>query len=126
MDAARQRPEEDLLESGDLARTIVDLLSDRQAEDIVLLDISKVSSITDYFVIATATSTRQMDAIADSLSETLRQDGVRPRIREGTADSRWLLVDYGDVIIHLFSPETRTFYNLESLWNTGVQLVRIQ
>ena len=60
------------------------------------------------------------------LSETLRQDGVRPRIREGTADSRWLLVDYGDVIIHLFSPETRTFYNLESLWNTGVQLVRIQ
>lgn len=119
-------PEEDLLESGDLARTIVDLLSDRQAEDIVLLDISKVSTIADYFVIATATSTRQMDAIADSLSETLRQDGVRPRIREGTADSGWLLVDYGDVIIHLFSPETRTFYNLESLWNTGVQLVRIQ
>ncbi len=114
------------LESAELAREIVDVLSDRQAEDIVLLDISAVASFADHFVIATATSVRQMDALLDAVGEALAKLGVRPRRREGTPDSGWVLVDYGDVIVHLFSPEDRAYYDLEGLWSKGVPLVRIQ
>ncbi|MHB8377297.1 MAG: ribosome silencing factor [Dehalococcoidia bacterium] len=115
-----------LLESAELAQRIADLLSDRQAEDIVLMDIGKVSSFTDYFVVATATNPRQMNALLDSLGRDLRDEGVRPIRTEGTPDSGWVLLDFGDAVVHLFAPEERQYYNLEGLWAQGVSVVHIQ
>lgn len=117
---------ETLLESEDLAQRIADVLSDRQAEDIVMMDISKVSSFTDYFVVATANNPRQMNALIDSVEQDLKTDGVRPLRTEGASDSGWVLLDYGNAIVHLFSPDDRDYYNLEGLWAQGVSVVHIQ
>jgi ribosome-associated protein len=114
------------LESADLAQRIADLLSDRQAEDIVLMDIGKVSTFTDYFVIATADNPRQMNALIESLDGDLRGDDIRPRRSEGTSDSGWVLIDFGDAIVHLFSRDERAYYNLETLWSQGVSVVHMQ
>lgn len=114
------------LEPSDLAQRIADLLSDRQAEDIVLMDIGKVSSFTDYFVIATVDNKRQMTSLIDALDVDLRGDGIRPRRTEGTPDSGWVLIDFGDAIVHLFSRDERTYYQLESLWAQGVSVVHMQ
>lgn len=115
-----------VLESPDLAQRIADVLSDRQAEDIVLMDISKVSTFTDYFVVATATNPRQMNALIDSLDRELRDEGIKARRVEGTADSGWVLLDFGDALVHLFAPEERGYYNLEGLWAKGVSVVHMQ
>jgi ribosome-associated protein len=90
------------------------------------MDISKVSSFTDYFVIASAGSQRQMNALIESLDTDLRDDGIRPRRTEGSPDSGWVLIDFGDAIVHLFSPDQREYYALESLWAKGVSVVHIQ
>lgn len=118
----RSQPTEPL----ELAEKIADLLSDRQAEDIVLMDIGKVSTFTDYFLIATANNPRQMNALIDSLDRDLRADGVKPRRTEGAADSGWVLIDFNDVIVHLFAPEERDYYNLEELWGKSVSIVHMQ
>jgi len=110
----------------ELAEKIADLLSDRQAVDIVLMDIGKVSTFTDYFVIATANNPRHMSALIDTLDRDLRADGVKPRRTEGAPDSGWVLIDFGDAIVHLFAPTERDYYNLESLWSKGVSVVDIQ
>lgn len=91
----------------------------------MLMDISKVSSFTDYFVIATAGNPRQMNALIDALDRDLRPD-ARPLRTEGTPDSGWVLVDFGEAIVHLFAPEERAYYNLEGLWSKGVSVVHIQ
>ena len=109
----------------DLAQRIADLLSERQAEDIVLMDISKVSTFTDYFVIATAGNPRQMNALIESLDQDLRPE-ARPRRVEGTPDSGWVLIDFNDAIVHLFSRDERAYYNLEGLWAKGVSVVHLQ
>ncbi|MCA1646809.1 MAG: ribosome silencing factor [Chloroflexi bacterium] len=111
----------------DLARRIVDLSLDKQASDIVLLDIRGVSLIADYFVIATAGSERQATAILKDLSEKLLEEFSRkPLHTEGKPDSGWVLLDYGDVIVHVFSPTQRGFYNLEQLWAAATPIVRLQ
>ena len=115
-----------LTETVDIAHRIVDLLTDRQAEDIVLLDISSVSGFADYFVIASAMNSRQMRALVDTVEKELRQEGVRIRHQEGALDSGWVLMDYIDVLVHLFSPEQREFYKLEELWRKAKEVVRIQ
>jgi ribosome-associated protein len=110
-----------------LARRIVELASDKQASDIVLLDIRAMSAVADYFVVCTAMSERQMGAIVRDTVEALREDpGVRPLRVEGQATSGWVLVDYGDVVVHVFGAEQRAFYQLEELWSAGVPLVRMQ
>ena len=91
------------------------------------MDISKVSSFADFFVIASAGSERQIDAILETIDGDLRKaEKIRPRGREGTSKTGWVLLDYGDVIVHIFGTEERSFYNLESLWATAVPVVRIQ
>ncbi len=110
----------------DLARHIVDLLADRQAEDILLLDISGVASFADYFVIATSTNQRQMRALTEIVDKDLRAEGVKPLHREGDSDSGWVLVDYGAIILHIFSTDLRAYYALEELWQDAVEVVRIQ
>jgi ribosome-associated protein len=114
-----------LTEPADLARRIVDVLADRQAEEIVLLDIRRVASFADYFVIANAMNSRHMRALVETLSKEVPRSGDSRR-REGEEDSGWVLIDYGDVIVHLFSPEERAHYALEELWSGGTPVVRIQ
>ena len=115
------------IDPSELAERIVDLLSDRQAEDIVQLDISDVASFTDYFVIATAQNPRHMNALIDAFDKELANQGVKSLRREGQSDSGWVLVDFGPVIVHIFTPEDRSHYNLESLWTrAGVPAVRFQ
>lgn len=113
-------------ESGEIARRIVHLLADRQAEEIVLLDVRRIVSIADYFVIASATNPRQMRALVDTVEKELRRDGVRLKHQEGALDSGWVLLDYGDVVVHLFSPELRAYYRLEELWRAATPVVRFQ
>ncbi len=105
-----------------LARRLVDELSEKQAEGIVLLDIAKVSSIADYFVIGSTMSKRQFEAVEAALRKV---NVIRPRV-EGTAESGWQLFDFGDVIVHLFGRDERAFYDLESLWAHGNQLLRME
>lgn len=91
-----------------------------------MLDIGQVSSFADYFVIATATSARHLSALIQTLDEDLDGRFPRPRRTEGTADSGWVLIDFGDVIVHLFAPEERAFYDLEGLWSRSARVVRFQ
>jgi ribosome-associated protein len=114
------------LEPDELARKIIDAVSDKQAEDVLLLDIRKVASFADYFVIASGATVRQIKAIIDSVEEAVSGDGLKPMGREGEPDSGWVLIDYGDVIVHIFAPEERAFYDLEGLWHTATPVVRIQ
>jgi ribosome-associated protein len=115
------------IDPSELSRRIVDLLSDRQAEDIVLLDIHEIASFTDYFVIATAQNPRHMNALIDAFDKELANEGIKALHREGQSDSGWVLIDLGAVIVHIFTPEDRAHYNLESLWSrAGVPAVRFQ
>jgi ribosome-associated protein len=109
-----------------LARRIVDAASDKQAVDVVMFDLRDVSVITDYFVICNGTSERQIKSISDAIVETLSQEEkLKPRRTEGLPDSGWMLLDYGGVVVHIFSPEMRDFYRLEKLWSMAVPVLRI-
>jgi ribosome-associated protein len=114
------------LQPDELAHKITDILSDMQAEDILLLDIRNSASFADYFVIGTATSGRQLDAVLTEIDKRLgTEEKLRPMGIAGDAESGWVLLDYGDVIVHLFGPEERAYYDLEGLWARGVPVVRI-
>jgi ribosome-associated protein len=104
------------LDSETLAHRAVDILSDHQALDIALLDISRTASFTDYFVIATAQSPLQFSALAEYLEKELKPEGNDLRHKEGTPASGWMLLDFGGVIVHVFSPDQRQYYRLEELW----------
>ena len=110
----------------DLARRIVELAEDKKAADIVLLDLGGLTTVADYFVIASGGSDRQLDAIADGIIAGLRDEKVKPFGREGTAASHWVLVDYGGVIVHVFTPPERDFYQLERHWSEAKTVLRVQ
>jgi ribosome-associated protein len=114
------------LNSQELAHTIVDMLEERKAMDILLLDIRQVTILADYFVLCSATSERHLQTLADDLSKQLKVDVGRPLSVEGEPESGWMLVDYGDVIVHVFLPETRRHYDLEGLWRKAQTIVHIQ
>jgi len=109
-----------------LARLIIDLVSDKKGEDILLLDTRAVSVITDYFVIATSDNERQTKAIADEISRQLKKHAVLPLGVEGKPDSGWILMDYNGVLVHLFSRAMRDYYRLEELWEHAPIVVRIK
>lgn len=114
------------LEPLDLARRIVELVEDKQASDIVLLDIRPVSIVADYFVICNGSSERQIGALAREVMETLeREADVAPLHAEGDAASGWVLLDYGAVVVHIFAPAEREYYRLEELWSAGLPIVQI-
>jgi len=89
---------------------------DKKAEDVVVLDLRKVSSFTDYFVLATGTNQKQILAIADSILDVLRAQGLRPDHTEGYPRQEWILLDFGGLVVHVFTPRLRVFYDLERLW----------
>jgi len=114
------------LDSLDLARRIVELAEDKKAADIVLLDIGELTTLADAFVICSGGSERQIAAIADGIAEKLRDDGIKPIGREGTPESHWVLLDYGSVIVHVFTPPERDYYGLESHWSAARTVIRVQ
>lgn len=118
--------EDYVLEGIELARRVVELASDKQASDIVLLDARGVCNFADYFVILSGESERQIQAIFDELDHALKKEGVLSRHREGTVDSGWLLLDAGDVIVHIFAPLEREYYQMDELWSQSSTIVRIQ
>ena len=108
------------------ARLAIDVASDRQATDILMLDVHELTPFADFLVIMTANSARQLNALADELEEKLRKAGVKLHHREGTPDSGWLLLDFADVVIHIFSETQRDFYSLDQVWSAARQVVRLQ
>ena len=105
---------------------MVEAASDKQASNIVLLDTSAVSDFADYFVICSGDTTRQIEAIRDEVGHVLKREGILPHHYEGTLDSGWLLLDYGNIIVHIFATPEREFYQLDKLWSQASTLVRIQ
>lgn len=99
-----------------LATSAAQASADKLATDIVLIDVSDRLAITDVFVLATGANERQVEAIVDEVEERLRREGHKPIRREGRRDGRWVLIDYGDVVVHVQHSEERTFYALERLW----------
>jgi ribosome-associated protein len=98
-------------------RVAVDSALDRKAQDLKVLHLGPVSDFTEYFLICSGTSQRQVQAISDAILETLKKkEGVRPLHVEGQQGGNWVLLDYGDVVVHVFQPEPRAFYGLERLW----------
>jgi len=91
-----------------------------------LLDIQKIASFTDYFILCTGTSDRMLDALADAILESVRSPHRKKGSKQGEARAGWVVVDYGDVVVHLFSPDQRDYYNLEDLWQDGKVLLRVQ
>ncbi|HJP41055.1 MAG TPA: ribosome silencing factor [Dehalococcoidia bacterium] len=105
-----------LLESEELANRAVDVLAERSALDIALIDISRATTFADYFVLATAQSPLQFSALREYVEEELGKLGSFLRHAEGTADGGWVLLDFRDIIVHLFTKERRAYYRLEELW----------
>ncbi len=114
------------LTSLEVARLIVDAAEDKKAADIVLLEVTELTSMADYFVICSGGSERQLGAIADGITEKLRSEGVRPIGREGGSNSHWTLVDFGAVIVHIFAPPERDYYQLERHWSEAKTILRVQ
>ena len=114
------------LEPTQLAKAAVDIAADKKASDVLLLDIRDISSIADYFVICTGNNTRQIQSIADALNDDLKKQGAQLLYREGDAETGWILLDYGDIIIHVFAPKERDYYRLERLWNEAKTVVYLQ
>jgi ribosome-associated protein len=105
----------------DLKR-VVSAALDKKALDLVVLDLRKASALTDFFIICTGTNLRQVQAIADAIQESLRQKGLKPALVEGYQRAEWVLVDYFDFIVHVFTPATRSFYALERLWGDAERI----
>ena len=121
-EAAKQTNAQD---PGELAHRIVDVASDKKASDIVLLRTAEITTMADYFVIASGRSERQVQALSQAIVDELRDEGIRPIGVEGQSSARWVLLDYGSVIVHLFAPEEREYYGLERLWSTAQEVVRL-
>jgi ribosome-associated protein len=114
------------LEPRDLAHVIVDAIEERLGSDIVMLDLQDVSLLADYFVICSADSPPQFRAILEEVEKRAKTAGGRRLRVEGEPDSGWVLLDYGAVVVHVFEPELRAYYNLEELWKQARLVVRIQ
>lgn len=102
-----------------LAKIAAEALEDRKAEDVTIIDIREISPIADYFIIANGSNQNQLQAMRDAADEALYKAGVSVKQVEGNQKSTWILMDYGDIIIHIFSREDRLFYDLERTWRDG-------
>ena len=107
------------ISSKEMAKIAYHALSDKKAENIQIIDISGISVLADYFVIANGTNQNQIEAMRDAVEEALYKAGVQVKQIEGNRSSSWLLMDYGEIIVHVFSKEDRLFYDLERIWGDG-------
>lgn len=102
-----------------MVQVIYDALEEKKGEDIQVIDISAISVMADYFVITNGGSTSQVDALVENVEEQMHKAGYSLKQREGKRGGAWVLLDYGDVIVHIFDKESRSFYNLERIWSDG-------
>jgi ribosome-associated protein len=100
----------------------INAADEKKAHDLVALDISEIASFADYFLLCTGDSSRQMQAIADEVEKRLKASGIRPSHVEGYQNSEWILMDYIDLVVHIFSKTARPYYDLERLWRDGKKL----
>ena len=107
------------METLELVKKIASALEDKKAEDITVIDIREISSIADYFVIANGNNPNQLIAMQDAVDEVMYTNGVHSKQVEGNNNSTWILMDYKDILVHLFSKEDRLFYDLERIWRDG-------
>ena len=105
-----------------MAKLAIEALEDKKAEDIKIIDISGVSVLADYFIIANGNNTNQVQAMIDNVEETLGKAGYTPKQIEGYNAASWVLMDYTDVIVHVFDKENRLFYDLERIWRDGKEV----
>ena len=105
--------------------TIADALYQKKAHNIVALDVSEMTVITDAMVIASGRSALQVKTLADEVEERMSEAGVEPRRKEGQQDGRWVVLDYGDVLVHVFHMEEREFYRLDQLWDNGANRIAL-
>lgn len=105
------------MESKEMAKAVADLLSSKKAREVVMIDIAEKSSFADYFVNATAGNERQLGALAEDVADKFAELGFEPKSRDGRPENGWILIDGGDVIVNLFTEETRNKYTLERIWN---------
>ncbi len=110
------------MDSKEIAITCAKIADDKKALDIVILDVDKVSSITDYFVICSAINDRQLHAIADEIDKQMKKISVMKYGMEGYREAKWVLIDYGDFIVHIFDKEMRNYYDLELLWGDAPKI----
>lgn len=109
-------------QSKEMTKLAIAALEDKKANDVRVIDIAGVSVIADYFVIASGSNTNQVQAMADSVREALGRAGHEPRQVDGYGSANWILMDYNDIIVHIFSDESRTFYDLERIWRDGKEV----
>ncbi len=111
-----------MTESAKFAKIAYDALSDKKGDNIKIIDISEISPIADYFIIADGANQNQLQAMCDAVEEALYKAGCKLKQTEGNRSSTWILMDYGDVIVHVFSKEDRLFYDLERIWTDGKEV----
>ncbi len=115
-----------LLEAEKIAHLAAEVASEKQASDVAMLDVRGVCSFADYFVICTGDTNRHIEAIWQGIDEVMRHRSIGPHHKEGTSDSGWMLADLGSVIVHIFAPAERDYYQLDELWSKAIPVVRIQ
>ncbi len=114
------------MEGKELAYKAAKVLSSKKAQDIVILDVGEQTVVCSYFVVASGRSTTQVRALCDNVEEELKKIGIAPVRTEGVREGRWGVLDYGDVIVHIFNEESRLFYYLERLWDSGRNVVKYE
>ena len=107
------------MESKEMAKLAIKALEDKKALDVRVIDITGISTLADYFIIASGNNPNQVKALADNVEDTLGRAGYEARQTEGYATASWILMDYNDIIIHVFSEEDRSFYDIERIWRDG-------
>lgn len=113
------------LEANELAHAVIDVVAGKKGSNILMLDMRNVTLLADYFILCDGASVRQIKAISDELLEKLQNEGTRLAMMEGTPESGWILIDFGSVIVHIFSPKQRAYYQLEDLWQEAAIVVRM-
>ncbi|MDR2504872.1 MAG: ribosome silencing factor [Oscillospiraceae bacterium] len=111
-------------ETQELVNKIIEVLEDKKAEDVLALSVSHLTILAHSIIIASGRSSLQVRALYDALTEKLEEQGIAARRHEGTAEGRWIVVDYGDVIVHIFHEEERRYFNLERLWMDGTNIMK--
>ncbi|MCK9420431.1 MAG: ribosome silencing factor [Nitrospirae bacterium] len=111
-----------MLNSSETAQLCAEAADSKKAFEILVLDLSKLTSICDYFVICSGSNSTQVGAIAEGISRDLATVGVHPSHVEGATEANWVLMDYGDVVVHVFEEQTRTYYSLEKLWGEAPRI----
>lgn len=110
------------MELKEIVKKIYNIIEEKKGEDIKIIDIAKVSTIADYFIIASANNINQVQAISDEIDFILGKEGIMPKAIEGNKNASWMLLDYNDIVVHIFLREDRAFYDLDRIWRDGKEI----